>query len=102
MAKSEEKRHEPRRGWLKYGNPSGDFNKAPRCTLNRSKLLQVSPVDPEIFAITAFVFPSRHFTLYVYAGLACCASRPDYRASRRVNNRGDFRTSADLLVIQST
>jgi hypothetical protein len=57
MAKSEEKRHEPRRGWLKYGNPSGDFNKAPRCTLNRSKLLQVSPVDPEIFAITAFVFP---------------------------------------------
>ena len=31
MTKSEEKAHEPRRGWLKNGNPSGDFTKAPRC-----------------------------------------------------------------------
>jgi hypothetical protein len=29
--KSEEKPHEPRRGWLKNRNPSGDFTKAPRC-----------------------------------------------------------------------
>jgi hypothetical protein len=31
MTKSEEKPHKPRRGWLKNGNPSGDFTKAPRC-----------------------------------------------------------------------
>jgi len=27
----EVKPHEKRRGWLKYGNPPGDFMKAPRC-----------------------------------------------------------------------
>jgi hypothetical protein len=32
MTKCEEKPHEPRRGWLKNGNSSGDFTKAPRCS----------------------------------------------------------------------
>lgn len=29
--KSEEQPHAQRRGWLKNGNPAGDFSKAPRC-----------------------------------------------------------------------
>jgi hypothetical protein len=31
MAKVEEQPREQRRGWLKNGNPPGDFSKAPRC-----------------------------------------------------------------------
>jgi hypothetical protein len=31
IIKTKEEPHEPRRGWLKNGNPSGDFTKAPRC-----------------------------------------------------------------------
>ena len=30
-AKIEAQPHERRRGWLKNGNPPGDFTKAPRC-----------------------------------------------------------------------
>jgi hypothetical protein len=41
MTKSEEKAHEPRRGWLKNGNPSGDFTKARTECLNFS--LDLSP-----------------------------------------------------------
>lgn len=29
--KSTQRPHEQRRGWLKNGNPPGDFSKAPRC-----------------------------------------------------------------------
>ena len=29
--KSEEQPHAQRRGWLKNGNPPGDFSRAPRC-----------------------------------------------------------------------
>ena len=31
MNESEQTPHETRRGWLKNGNPPGDFSKAPRC-----------------------------------------------------------------------
>jgi len=31
MSESEQIPHETRRGWLKNGNPPGDFSKAPRC-----------------------------------------------------------------------
>ena len=31
MKQNERRPHEKRRGWLKNGNPPGDFSKAPRC-----------------------------------------------------------------------
>jgi hypothetical protein len=31
MVKTEQQPHGKRRGWLKNGNPPGDFTKAPRC-----------------------------------------------------------------------
>jgi hypothetical protein len=31
MKKDERRPHEQRRGWLKNGNPPGDFSQAPRC-----------------------------------------------------------------------
>lgn len=42
--KSENQPHAKRRGWLKNGNPIGDFSKAPRCeATTRQKALCQSP-----------------------------------------------------------
>lgn len=35
--KNRDKPHEKRRGWLKNGNPPGDFTKAPRCEAKTRK-----------------------------------------------------------------
>jgi hypothetical protein len=34
MKKRERRPHEKRRGWLRNGNPPGDFSQAPRCGAN--------------------------------------------------------------------
>ena len=40
MRKREREPHEPRRGWLKNGNPPGDLSKASRCGAKTRAMIQ--------------------------------------------------------------